>query len=112
MPEPTAESDIAGFLEMIAAERGAAQNTVEAYRRDLEHFASFLDRHGLDLRSAAAADLAHFARELAAARLAPPSRARRVSAVRQLYKFLSAEGLVAEDPARRLSGPRQPRSLP
>jgi integrase/recombinase XerD len=112
MPEPLARADIAGFLEMMAAERGAAANTVEAYRRDLEHFAGFLDRRGLDLRSATAADLAQFARELAAAGLAPASRARRVSAVRQLYKFLSAEALVAEDPALRLSGPKRPRPLP
>jgi integrase/recombinase XerD len=112
MPEPVAESDIDGFLEMMAAERGAAANTIDAYRRDLEDFARFLARHGLGVRSAAPTDLAGYARELAAAGLAPASRARRVSAVRQLYKFLSAEGHVAEDPAARLAGPRQPRALP
>ncbi len=112
MTEPSADADIAGFLEMMAAERGAAQNTIEAYRRDLDDFTGFLERRGIALRSASAAALAQYAQGLAAEGLAPASRARRVSAVRQLYKFLAAEGQITEDPAVRLSGPRQARSLP
>jgi len=112
MTEAMVDGDVAGFLEMMAAERGAAANTIDAYRRDLAEFVAFLARHGLTLRTASAADLARFARELADAGLAPASRARRISALRQLYKFLSAEGHVAEDPAARLSGPRRTRALP
>jgi integrase/recombinase XerD len=112
MTEPSAHADIASFLEMMAAERGAAQNTIEAYRRDLDDFAGFLERRRIALRSASAPALAQYAQGLAAEGLAPASRARRVSAVRQLYKFLTAEGQIAEDPAVRLSGPRQARALP
>jgi integrase/recombinase XerD len=112
MTEPSADADVASFLEMMAAERGAAQNTIEAYRRDLDDFTGFLERRGIALRSASAAALAQYAQGLASEGLAPASRARRISAVRQLYKFLVAEGQITEDPAVRLSGPRQARSLP
>ena len=109
---PNANSDITQFLEMQAAERGAAANTIEAYRRDLEHFAAHLDRLDKPLRQALPADVAGYARVIAVDGLAPASRARRLSAVRQLYKFLVGEGHVAEDPAARQSGPKLSRALP
>ena len=104
--------DIAQFLEMQAAERGAAANTIEAYRRDLEHFARHLEHTGWPLREAKPAVIAGYAKVLATEGLAPSSRARRLSAIRQLYKFLVAEGHVADDPAARLSGPKIGRALP
>ena len=109
---PSANSDIAQFLEMQSAERGAAPNTIDAYRRDLEHFAAHLQRGGKPLRTALPADIAGYARSLAIDGLAPASRARRLSAVRQLYKFLVGEGHVAEDPAARQAGPKLARTLP
>lgn len=108
----TTSDDIAQFLDMLAAERGAAANTIDAYRRDLDHFATHLERSGATLRGARAADIGAFARALASDGLAPASRARKLSAVRQLYKFLVAENHVAEDPAARTQGPRLERSLP
>lgn len=107
-----ARADIDLFLEMQTAERGAAVNTVDAYRRDLEHFAGHLERCGRGLRAALAADISGYAKVLAAEGLSPATRARRLSAVRQLYKFLTAEGLVAEDPAARQTGPKLARALP
>lgn len=104
--------DITAYLEMLAAERGAAANTLEAYRRDLQHFAAFLDEHGLTVRLATARDIAGYARHLATEGLATASRARKLSAVRQLYKFLVAEGHVGEDPAARQAGPKLSRALP
>ena len=107
-----ASMDIEQFLEMQAAERGAAANTIEAYRRDLGHFAQFVARLGNDLRAATPQHLSAYARQLAIEGLAPSSRARRLSAVRQLYKFLTAEAHVAEDPAHNLTGPKLARGLP
>src|SRR3954464_2392082 len=98
------------FLEMLAAERGAAANTLQAYRRDLEDFLAFLDRQAKPLAAAAPAALgAHprapapaeigaSLRALSQSGLAPASRARRLSAIRQLFKFLVGEGVIAEDP--------------
>jgi len=107
-----ASTDIGQFLDMQAAERGASTNTLDAYRRDLQHFAHYIDGRDLDLRDATPQDLGAYARTLAEEGLAPSSRARRLSAVRQLYKFLTAEGHIDEDPAHGLSGPRLHRPLP
>lgn len=105
-------ADIAQFLDMQAAERGASANTLDAYRRDLQHFARFVDGREAELRDVTPQDLSAYARSLAEEGLAPASRARRLSAVRQLYKFLTAEGHVDEDPAHGLTGPKLSRPLP
>lgn len=100
------------FLEMLAAERGAAQNTLDAYRRDLEDFLSYLAARSSFLTLATGHDISGYLQSLAEAGLSPASRARRLSAVRQLYKFLTAESVIGDDPAHRLAGPKQARSLP
>jgi integrase/recombinase XerD len=100
------------FLEMQAAERGAAANTVAAYRCDLQHFLSYLDSRGGSLTSAKSADIASYQRNLSEAGMAASTRARRLSAVRQLFKFLAADGIIAEDPAHRVAGPKRSRRLP
>ncbi|HJU32660.1 MAG TPA: site-specific tyrosine recombinase XerD [Hyphomicrobiaceae bacterium] len=100
------------FLEMLAAERGAAVNTLQAYRRDLEDFLAFLEARAVTLAIAAPADVAAHMRKLSEAGLAPTWRARRLSAIRQLFKFLVAEGVAVEDPAVGMAGPRQGRPLP
>lgn len=104
--------DISQFLEMLAAERGAAENTIEAYRRDLAAYTVFLETEDIALREAAAGDIARYMRQLAEEGLAPASRARKLSALRQLYKFLVAEGVVGESPATRHAGPKLARALP
>ena len=86
------------FLEMLAAERGAAQNTLQAYRRDLEDFLAFLEHRPKSLAAVAPADIGAYLRVLSETGLAPASRARRLSAIRQLFKFLVSEGVIAEDP--------------
>ena len=105
------QQHVEAFLEALAAERGAARNTLEAYRRDLEDFLAFLKARGRGLADAAPADIAAHVSELAAAGLAPASRARRLSAIRQLCKFLVREGAIEEDPASGIAGPRQGRPL-
>jgi integrase/recombinase XerD len=103
---------IESFLEMLSAERGAAANTLEAYRRDLCDFAAFLQRRSTPLDKAEKADVSAYLADASAAGLKPTSRARRLSAVRQLYKFLLAEGRVAIDPTEGQAGPKKERALP
>lgn len=103
---------VRSFLEMLSAERGATANTLDAYRRDLEAFTHWLATRGIALHSVASADIANYLRQASEAGLAPASRARRLSAIRQLFKFLAVEGVVAEDPALRLAGPKRRRALP
>jgi len=103
---------ISAFLEMLAAERGAADNTLEAYRRDLGDFQGFLSAGNLAIAGAGAGDISRYMRSISTAGLAPASRARRLSAIRQLYKFLEAERVIALSPAAGVTAPGKSRSLP
>jgi len=108
----TEEQTVDMFLEMLSAERGAAPNTISAYRRDLEDFRNFLRRRGRPLVAATPPDISAYVAAASATGLKATSLARRLSAVRQLYKFLVAEGQVMADPTMGLSGPRKERALP
>jgi len=108
----SAEEWLERFLEMQAAERGAAANTIGAYRSDLKHFLGYLEARGKLPGAVASRDIGAYQRQLAAAGMAPSTRARRLAAVRQLFKFLVAEGAIADDPAGRIAGPRRNRTLP
>ena len=100
------------FLEMLAAERGAADNTLAAYRRDLADFAAFLDRAGKDLSAAGRTDIESYLADLSRRGLAAASLARRLSAIRQFYRFLYAEGLRDDDPTGNVETPKKRRPLP
>ena len=100
------------FLEMMAVERAAAQNTLTAYRKDLEDASGFLAGRGRDLSSASAEDVEAYFRELGARGLAASTAARRRAALRQYYRFVLGEGWRKDDPSRRVEAPRQGRSLP
>ena len=100
------------FLDMLAAERGAGANTLAAYRNDLEDLSSYLGASGKDIARADTDDLRGFLADLDARGFKPSSLARRLSAVRQLYRFLYAEGKRGDDPAAVLEGPKRGRSLP
>jgi integrase/recombinase XerD len=108
----TASSLIDSFLEMMAAERGAAANTLEAYRRDLDAFHAFVGQTGRGLADAQSSDISAFLKHLSMAGFAASSRARQLSAVRRFYRFLHDEGLIRDDPAAGLAGPRRDRALP
>ena len=97
---------------MLLAERNAAHNTREAYARDLTEFAGFAARKGAALPSADAAVIRSYLASLAAAGMAPRTQARRLSALRQFYKYLAAEGRRADDPTATLDSPRLGRPLP
>jgi integrase/recombinase XerD len=100
------------FLEMLSAERGAALNTLEAYRRDLEDAASFLASRKSDLLSAGSDDIRALIEDLAGRGFAPSSQSRRLSALRQFYRFLHTEGMRGDDPTGIIDSPRKARSLP
>ena len=100
------------FLEMLAAERGAAANTVAAYRRDLDAFAGHAAAGGVTLETAGAEHVRGFLGALAAAGAAPRTAARRLSALRQFYRFLLDEGMRSDDPTAAIDGPRVRPALP
>src|SRR5205085_2762045 len=88
-PPASLSRHLEAFLEMLAAERGGAPATLAAYRGDLLHLARFLRRTAVSLERAATEDLRRYLVALARAALAPRSVARRLSALRQFYRFLS-----------------------
>jgi integrase/recombinase XerD len=100
------------YLDMLAAERGAQENTLAAYQRDLEDFAAHLTAAGSGIAAAGTEDLRAYLGELSRRGLRTSTVARRLSAIRQLYRFLYAEGRRRDDPAAVLEGPRRMRPLP
>jgi integrase/recombinase XerD len=103
---------LADFLDSLAAERGAAKNTLDAYRRDLADYLDWLAARRRNALDAAAQDIRDYLAALAQAELKPASTARKLSAIRQFHRFLAAEEQRADDPAALLEGPRQGRRLP
>jgi integrase/recombinase XerD len=100
------------FLDMLAAERGAAGNTLQAYRRDLEDYFAFLAETKVGPLAAGAATIRAFMAGLDERGLKASSAARRLSAVRQFHKFLYAEGYAESDPTAAVEGPKRGRGLP
>ncbi len=100
------------FLDMLAAERGAGKNTLEAYGRDLDDLAEHLAGTGATVAAATTAELRAYLASLARRGFKASSVARRLSAVRQLYRFLYAEGHRRDDPAAVIEGPKRGRTLP
>ena len=103
---------IALFLDMLAAERGAEKNTLAAYGRDLADFSAFLLDAGQSVAAATTDDVRAYLSQLARRGMQPATVARRLSAIRQLYRFLYEEGRRKDDPAAVLEGPKRVRALP
>ncbi len=103
---------VALYLDMLAAERGAGKNTLAAYGRDLEDFSAYLKGAGRSIAKASTADLRGYLGQLSKRGLRVTTVARRLSAIRQLYRFLYAEGQRGDDPAAVLEGPKRERALP
>jgi integrase/recombinase XerD len=102
-----------GFLVHLAAERGLARNTLDAYARDLARLVSHLERSGVSEPAALRPEhLRRFAEALDAEGLAPASRARVLVTARRFARHLLAHGVLARDPAEGLQAPRQARRLP
>jgi integrase/recombinase XerD len=107
-----ARREIEAFLEMASAERGAAVNTLAAYERDLSDYAAFLAARGRSPSDAGPDDVRAHLADLADRGFKASSAARKLSAVRQLHKFLYADGFRGDDPTASLEGPRRGRPLP
>jgi integrase/recombinase XerD len=108
----TGTKDIELFLDMLAAERGAGPNTLTAYTRDLEDFSDYLVTKKRAIADAKTEHVRGYLRHLAKREFAASSVARRLSAIRQLYRFLYAEGRRGDDPAAIVEGPKRGRKLP
>jgi integrase/recombinase XerD len=108
----TSFSLIDGFLDMIAAERGAAKNTLDAYRRDLTDYVAVLVQTKKKPVTAATGDIRAYLQDLDARGLKATSSARKLSSIRQFHHFLVAEGRRTDDPSLVLNGPKQSQRLP
>ncbi len=98
------------FLDMLAAERNAAANTLAAYGRDLSQAAAYFKRRGKELDKITGPDVARYLASLS--RLAARSRARKLAALRQYFRFLASENFRADDPCAAEESPRLPQNLP
>ncbi|GAB5510004.1 MAG: site-specific tyrosine recombinase XerD [Hyphomicrobiales bacterium] len=102
-------ADITLFLDMMAVERGASSNTLEAYRRDLSDFSDDLDG---SLNEAKTDDVRAYLARLESHGAKASTAARRLSALKQYFQFLYAEGMRQDDPCESLRGPKKPKPLP
>ena len=100
------------FLDMLAAEQGAGDNTLEAYRGDLADFQGFLAGSGKGFADVETEALRHYLADLDARGFKSATVARRLSALRHLFRFLLNERIRSDDPAAILSGPKRGRGLP
>ena len=100
------------FLDMLAAEQGAGDNTLDAYRRDLADFAEFVAPSGRGFAGVETQALRDYLADLDGRGFKSSSVARRLSAMRHLFRFLLNERIRSDDPAAILSGPKRGRALP
>lgn len=100
------------FLEMLVAERGAAKNTVESYGRDLIDFTEFAKANATPAEQADAALIKKYLAKLSSAGLSARTAGRRLSTLRQYFRFLYGERIRIDDPTAAIDGPRQGKSLP
>ncbi|MCD4510349.1 site-specific tyrosine recombinase XerD [Brucella pseudogrignonensis] len=103
---------IENFLEMMSAERGAAGNTLESYRRDLEAAADVMQTRGVNLAEAKTEDVRHVLNGMSNEGFAATSQARRLSALRQFFRFLYSEGFRQDDPTGVIDAPKKQKPLP
>jgi len=100
------------FLEMLAAERGAAKNTIESYGRDLMDFSEFAASLGKSTERADGALIKKYLGKLSSTGLSAKTAGRRLSTLRQYFRFLYSERIREDDPTTAIDGPRQGKSLP
>lgn len=105
-------SEIESFLEMQVAERGSSQNTVAAYRRDLEGLGQFLKEKGTNLVEATPQDLRDYLAFLTNHHYSLKTQSRHMSSLREFYRFLYSEDRIKTNPSDYLSNPKAPKSLP
>ncbi|WP_120495380.1 site-specific tyrosine recombinase XerD [Kiloniella sp. EL199] len=105
-------SRISTFLEMMSAERGASQNTLEAYERDLMRFDDFLSCRRKDIVAVEASDIKAYLADLTVEALSARTQARHLSSLKQFYLFLMEEGVRQDNPVAEIGTPRMAQALP
>jgi len=113
--QPTLPAQMQRFLDMLWAEQGLADNTLQAYCRDLQALARYLDKQalqGIALDQISRADLLNYLAARSRQGLAPRSLARQISSIRRFYQYLLREGVIADDPSVQIEMPRLGRPLP
>ena len=98
------------FFEMLLAERGAAKNTIEAYRRDLVAVTEYLQPQALD--TITSVGLTDYLSSIAEGGMSPRTSSRRLSALRQYFGFLVQEGIRTDNPTIKIDRPKLGRPLP
>lgn len=107
------EAHLHDYITMLRVERNLALNTIDAYRRDLKHYVSYLEAKGLDsVKSIKQKHIRGFIRELADIHLSAASISRVFSSIRSYHAFLNAEHWVENNPSQLLEAPKLPRKLP
>ncbi len=108
----TGSLKLSAFLEAQAAELDASENTLLAYGRDLKDFIGWLDKKDLAVETAQRNEIEEYLMELDDAGLAQSTRARRLSAIKQYFRFAFEEGWREDNPAIQIRGPKKKKSLP
>jgi integrase/recombinase XerD len=108
----TVDGQIEAFLEMLAAERGAALNTIAAYNADLQDFSRHLGAGASTLDKVTPALISEYLASIEKSKASERTQARRLSALRQFFLFLMKEGIRPDDPTADMSAPKLPKSLP
>lgn len=108
----SASPEIERFLDAMWMERGLSENTLAAYRADLQSLKSWMDAHSIDLLDAQRDHLLNFVAWRVEAGARPRSTARQLSSIRRFYRFMQREGLVRNDPSENIEMPRLSRPLP
>lgn len=103
---------IDAFLDVMVAERGASVRTIAAYGKDLTDLNGFLSARGIDLRKATRTDLEEYLHSIVKAGLSAKTQGRRLSALREFYRYLYSEDLIKKNPADYLQSPKIGQSLP
>ncbi|HEY4331561.1 MAG TPA: site-specific tyrosine recombinase XerD [Ilumatobacteraceae bacterium] len=100
------------FLTWMTTERGRSRNTLAAYRRDLVGYATWLDGRGMTLAAVTTGQIVPFVEARRASGAAPASVARQLAAIRMMHRFMTEEGMRADDPTADLDGVRVPAGIP
>ena len=103
---------VESFLEMVVAERGASPRTVEAYQSDLTDFEGFLNCRNVSLQRAKSKDLQEYMHTIVKNGLSAKTQARRLSALREFYRFIYSEGVREDIPTEFLDSPKLGKPLP
>ena len=108
---PALSVPVEAYLDKLAAE-GASRNTIDSYRRDLRHFSAFTEARRRAPEDATQAMIRQYLKSLSEAGMAPGTSARRLSVLRQFFRFLYAERVRDDDPTAALDSPRQGKRIP